>query len=151
MFSRPERFALKPTPRASSELILPRTSIRPLVGVRIPARVRTRVDLPAPLAPMMPSDVPSATSNDTFLRACTSCTARPPRPICDSASFRVGRRSKVVRYVTETFCALTAGLAPGTGGGGGVPIGRTAGGVAVAGAGGWFGLRGGQRTHAPGR
>ena len=71
-FSRPDSVPLKPTPRASSALILPRTSMRPLVGGSTPARVRISVDLPAPFAPMMPTDVPRGTSNDMFWTACTS-------------------------------------------------------------------------------
>ena len=58
MFSRPDRLLLKPTPSASSVLALPQTSIEPLVGGRMPAIARIRVDLPAPLEPMMPIAVP---------------------------------------------------------------------------------------------
>ena len=38
MFSRPERLALKPTPRESSGLIRPLTSMRPSVGGRMPGQ-----------------------------------------------------------------------------------------------------------------
>ena len=58
---------------------------------------RIRVDLPAPLEPMMPIAVPFVTSNDMFLIALTSRTARWPRPKRTSACFSVGLRSKVVR------------------------------------------------------
>ena len=69
MFSRPDRFLLKPTPSASSVLALPQTSIEPSVGGRMPAIARIRVDLPAPLEPMIPIEVPSGTSKVTSLMA----------------------------------------------------------------------------------
>src|SRR5680860_1429756 len=80
---------------------------------RIPPRVRTSVDLPAPLLPTIPKEVPSGTSNETFLTASTSRTARSPRPNRVIALLNVGVRSKVVRNVTDTFCTLTAGREPG--------------------------------------
>ena len=97
MFSRPDRLWLNPTPRASSVLALPHTSIEPLVGGRIPAIARISVDLPAPFEPMIPIAVPLATSKETFLIASTSLTARWPRPKRTRACLRVGLRSKVVR------------------------------------------------------
>ena len=81
MFSRPDRLWLKPTPRATERCALPRTSIEPLVGGRIPAIARISVDLPAPFEPMIPIALPLATSKETFLIASTSLTARWPRPI----------------------------------------------------------------------
>jgi hypothetical protein len=97
MFSRPDRFLLKPTPSASKVLALPQTSMLPEVGGRMPAMARIRVDFPAPLAPMMPMAVPAYTSKLTFRSASTSLTARWPRPNRTSACFRVGLRSNVVR------------------------------------------------------
>jgi hypothetical protein len=97
MFSRPDRLWLKPTPSASRVLALPQTSIDPLVGGRIPAMARISVDFPAPLAPMMPIEVPFLTSKEMFFSASTSRTARSPRPNLTNACFRVGFRSNVVR------------------------------------------------------
>ena len=94
--SRPDRFLLKPTPSASSVLTRPKTSIRPCVGGRIPAIARTSVDLPAPLAPTIPSTVPFGTSNDTFLTASISRTTRSPRPMRLTMLLSVGLRSNVV-------------------------------------------------------
>ena len=88
---------MNPTPSASRELIRPRTSIRPRVGGSTPAIERIRVDLPAPLAPMIPSDVPRGTSKETWLTASTSRTARSPRPRRTIALLNVGIFSKVVR------------------------------------------------------
>ena len=124
---------------------MPCTSIRPVVGVSTPARVRTRVDLPAPLAPMMPSAVPTGTCSEMSVSACTSATARSPRPSRRMAVRRVGFFSKVVRYTTETFLTSTAVGSADDGGGGGPVALRRGGGV-----GGGL-VRGGQRTHAPGR
>ena len=67
------------------------------MGGKMPAIARIRVDLPAPLEPMMPMAVPLRTSKETFLIASISLTARCPRPKRTSACFRVGLRSKVVR------------------------------------------------------
>src|SRR5918995_6590810 len=119
-FSRPERAALNPTPRASSVLTFPRTTMRPSVGGRIPAIMRISVDFPAPFAPMMPSVVPCGTTKETSRTASTSRTARSPRPSRVMALLKVGTRSNVVRYVSETFWTLIAdGLVdttgPGTG------------------------------------
>src|SRR6185436_794744 len=108
MFSRPDRFLLKPTPSARSVLARPHTSIDPLVGGKMPAIARIRVDLPAPLDPMMPIAVPVRTSKETCLIASTSLTARCPRPKRTNACFNVGLRSKVVRYVMERSSTLTA-------------------------------------------
>ena len=63
----------------------------------MPAIARIRVDLPAPLEPMMPIAVPVGTSKEMFLMALTSRTERWPRPKRTRACFRVGLRSKVVR------------------------------------------------------
>src|SRR3954447_13029785 len=114
-FSRPLRSLLKPTPRASSVETRPRTSTRPEVGGRMPAIVRTRVDLPAPFAPTMPSTEPCCTSSDTFLTASSSCTIRSRRPSRSSVLLNVGFFSSDVRYVTDTSSTRMAGGAPGRG------------------------------------
>src|SRR5215207_5650615 len=107
--SRPERFLLKPTPSASSVLTRPYTSIRPLVGGRMPAIVRTSVDLPAPFAPTIPSTVPCGIENETSFTAFTSRTTFSPRPRLPIIPRSVGRCSNDVRYVTETSCTMTLG------------------------------------------
>ena len=63
----------------------------------MPATARISVDLPAPLAPMMPMVVPWLTSKETFWTALTSRTARSPRPNRTIALLNVGTRSNVVR------------------------------------------------------
>src|SRR4051794_4444036 len=109
--SRPVSSALKPTPSASSVLTRPWTSTRPRVGGRMPATVRMSVDLPAPLAPMMPSTLPCGTSSDTSSTALISRTTRSRRPTRTSVLRSVGRRSSAVRYTTDRSCTLTAGPA----------------------------------------
>src|SRR5215203_297534 len=112
MFSRPDRFLLKPTPSASKVLALPQTSTLPDVGGRMPAMALIKVDFPAPLAPMMPMAVPAYTSKLTFRSASTSLTARCPRPNRISACLRVGLRSNVVRYVMDRSSTRTANGGP---------------------------------------
>src|ERR671921_219041 len=107
--SRPVSSLLNPTPSASSVLTRPNTSIRPVVGGRMPAIVRTSVDLPAPLAPTIPSTVPCGISNETSLTASTSRTTFSPRPRLRTIPRNVGRRSNVVLYVTETSSTTTLG------------------------------------------
>src|SRR4051794_21154035 len=101
-FSRPVSVRLKPTPNASSVLTRPCTSMRPDVGGRIPAIVRTSVDLPAPLAPTTPSTLPCSTWKETRCSASISRTIRSRRPRRLIVSASVGRFSNDVRYVTET-------------------------------------------------
>src|SRR6478672_1679218 len=101
-FWRPVSVRLKPTPSASSVLTRPWTSMRPDVGGRMPAIVRTSVDLPAPLAPRTPSTLPCSTSNETPCSASISRTMRSRRPSRFIVSVSVGCFSNDVRYVTET-------------------------------------------------
>ncbi len=63
----------------------------------MPGSTRISVDLPAPLAPMMPSAVPLGDVEGHVPDACTSRTARSPRPNRTMAFLNVGVRSKVVR------------------------------------------------------
>src|SRR5437763_15095877 len=72
----------------------------------MPAVVRTGVDLPAPLAPTMPTTLPCCTSNEASLSASTSRTSRSRRPRRVSVVCTVGARSKAVRYVTDTSWTL---------------------------------------------
>jgi hypothetical protein len=67
------------------------------VGGRIPAIVRTSVDLPAPFVPMIPITAPCGTSNVTCLSASISCTTRSRRPIRTSVDLKVGFFSSDVR------------------------------------------------------
>src|SRR3954453_13608454 len=103
-FSRPLSLRLNPTPSDSSVLTRPSTSMRPDVGGRMPAIVRTSVDLPAPLAPTTPSTLPCSTSNDTCWSASISRTIRCRRPSRLIVSVSVGFFSNDVRYVTDTSC-----------------------------------------------
>ena len=96
-FSVPDSAVLKPTPRASSVLRRPWTSMRPLDGGRIPEIARMRVDLPAPLWPTMPSTVPWVISKETSCSARTSLTTRSPLPSRLSADLKVGTFSYDVR------------------------------------------------------
>ncbi len=57
--------------------VLPRTSMLPAFGGKMPARTFSSVDLPLPLRPMMPKQVPVATSNETSCSA--SKRSRPTR------------------------------------------------------------------------
>ena len=52
--------------------------------------MRIRVDLPAPLDPMIPSEVPNGTSKDTSFTASTILTCFWPLPSRDSAVLMVG-------------------------------------------------------------
>ena len=71
MLSRPESDLLNPTPRAKSVEILPLTLILPAVGGKMPAIARIRVDLPAPLAPTIPTTDPCGISKSRPLTAST--------------------------------------------------------------------------------
>jgi hypothetical protein len=62
----------------------------------MPAMVRTRVDLPAPLAPRIPTTDPRTISSDTFFTASISRTVRSRRPIRTSVLLNVGRFSSDV-------------------------------------------------------
>ncbi len=70
MFSRPDSSGSNPVPSSMIGATRPRTTASPAEGVRIPAATRSRVDLPAPFAPMMPSVSPPSALN------VTSCKAR---------------------------------------------------------------------------
>src|SRR4051794_5716223 len=113
-FSRPLRSLLKPTPRARSVDTRPRTSTRPVVGGRMPAIVRTSVDLPAPLAPRMPRTEPCVTSSETPLSASISRTMRSRRPRRSSVLLKVGWRSSDVRYVIDTSSTRIVVVGPAT-------------------------------------
>src|SRR3954464_1505314 len=107
-FWRPVRSLLKPTPSASRVLTRPWTSTRPAVGGRMPAIVRTSVDLPAPFAPMIPTTDPRRTSSDTRFTASISRTIRSRRPSRTTVDLNVGFFSREVRYVTDTSFTLIA-------------------------------------------
>jgi hypothetical protein len=67
------------------------------LGGRMPAIVRTSVDLPAPFAPTTPRTVPCGTSKLTPRTASISRTTRSRRPSRRIVERRVGARSKLVR------------------------------------------------------
>lgn len=77
-FSRPVNSGWNPVPTSSRLPTRPARSARPRVGAVIRVRIFSRVDLPAPLRPMMPSAVPGATSKLTSASARhTSCSLTP--------------------------------------------------------------------------
>src|SRR2546428_9940798 len=63
----------------------PRNTIRPLAGFRTPVRQLKRVDLPAPLGPMIPRISPGGTASDTWLRA-----VNPPNRTVSCSVRRIG-------------------------------------------------------------
>ena len=60
-FSRPVNSGLKPAPSSSSAAILPLTSTMPALGASVPQITCSKVDLPEPLRPTMPTVSPRAT------------------------------------------------------------------------------------------
>ena len=87
-FSLPVSSGWNPVPTSSSEPTRPRTRTWPSVGGVIRERILSRVDLPAPLRPMMPTTSPSATSKDTLRSAqkVPGAFGVPPRPRTFDAS-----------------------------------------------------------------
>ena len=82
-FSRPVRSGWNPAATSMSAPIRPRTRQWPSVGRRIRVSSFSAVDLPAPLAPMMPRASPGPTENETSRRAQNSALpsgSREPRP-----------------------------------------------------------------------
>src|SRR6204780_4054382 len=69
MFSRPVRSCWKPAPNSSRPASLPRTATSPCVGCNTPQMHLSRVDLPEPLRPRMPTVSPSLTLSETPSRA----------------------------------------------------------------------------------
>src|SRR5262249_60910836 len=63
----------------------PLNTIRPLVGRNTPVRQLKKVDLPAPLGPMIPRISPAGTASDTLLSA-----ASPPKRIVSASVLRIG-------------------------------------------------------------
>ena len=74
-FSRPVKSGWKPAPSSSSEPIRPPAATCPLVGLMIPATMRSSVVLPEPLRPISPTASPGATASETSCSAWTSCAA----------------------------------------------------------------------------
>src|SRR5205809_6897334 len=62
----------------------PLNRIRPLVGRSTPVRQLKKVDLPAPLGPMIPRISPARTARDTLLRA-----ASPPKRTVSLSAFKI--------------------------------------------------------------
>ena len=109
--SRPDIDGLKPTPKASNVLTLPKTSMRPCEGGIIPAITRIIEDLPAPFVPITPKTWPYSTSRFTLSRARITRVCFDPRPKDLTRAFNVGLRSMAVVYVrprprTETAISL---------------------------------------------
>ena len=109
MLSRPESAGLNPTPSASKVEIFPLTIMRPSVGGKIPAIERIRVDLPAPLAPTMPSTEPCGTSRVKCLTASTTrVRTRSPLLARITAFFSVRFVSTLILYLIERSSIRTA-------------------------------------------
>ncbi len=70
-FSEPVRSSWNPTPSSMIDAILPRVETVPDVGAITPAMSFSKVDLPVPLSPMMPSDSPMLTVMSTPSSAVT--------------------------------------------------------------------------------
>jgi hypothetical protein len=94
-FSRPEISGWKPAPSSMSAATRPATTIRPLVGLSMPATSLSIVDLPEPLPPMRPNASPRPTVKSMPSRAAMASSGRSPlvrlRPT--SALLRVRSRS----------------------------------------------------------
>lgn len=67
-FSRPVRLSLNPARSSRRGATLPCTLTLPSSGRRTPAIILSRVDLPVPFLPTMPTQSPLATSNETSLK-----------------------------------------------------------------------------------
>src|SRR5215510_6720721 len=84
----------------------PLNRIRPLVGRRTPVRQLKRVDLPAPLGPMIPRISPAGTASDTLLSA-----ASPPKRIVSASVLRIG--GALVSVATRARLQRSAPGSPG--------------------------------------
>src|SRR5438093_5507906 len=115
-FSRPVRSGWNPAATSMSAPIRPRTRQWPSVGRRIRVSSFSAVDLPAPLAPMMPRASPGPTENETSRRAQNSALpsgSREPRPshratVSGTRSRRLSWRSPLRNFL-ETPMNSTAG------------------------------------------
>ena len=90
-FSRPLISGWKPAPSSMRAEMRPSTVRRPRVGLVIPARSFSRVDLPEPFSPMTPKVEPFFTSKLTPSRAvkvCAGVRSESRLPV-RSALFRV--------------------------------------------------------------
>ncbi len=67
-FCRPVKSGWKPMPSSSSAATRPATRISPQVGWVVPAIIFSRVLLPAPLTPTMPTASPGSMVNSTSRR-----------------------------------------------------------------------------------
>src|SRR5580704_10883172 len=114
MFSRPVRSCWNPAPSSRRPASLPRTATSPVVGWSTPQMHLSRVDLPEPLRPRMPTVSPSFTVRDTSRRAQKSSVdlRRPPWMIrsltvlyCPWAS-----RKRLETLRTSTAKSLTSQL-----------------------------------------
>ncbi|MEZ5979847.1 MAG: hypothetical protein R3F34_16775 [Planctomycetota bacterium] len=79
MFMRPVKSRWKPAPSSSRLATRPLMRRRPSLGGVMPASTLSSVDLPAPFAPMRPSDAPEASRKST-LRSAQNSRWRFSRP-----------------------------------------------------------------------
>ena len=68
--SAPVRLLCTPMPEASGQLTDMSFQTRPTVGISTPAKIRSSVDLPAPLRPRMPTASPGWTTMFTPWSTC---------------------------------------------------------------------------------
>src|SRR3954466_1862944 len=86
MFSRPVSSGWNPVPTSSRAATRPRVRDTPSVGAVILARILSTVLFPAPLAPTMPSDSPSASEKLTSRSDQISRLGPLDRPIIRAAA-----------------------------------------------------------------
>src|SRR4029453_4138382 len=80
MFSRPVNSGWKPAPSSIRADTRPRTETWPVVGLRMPPRTLSSVDLPEPLEPTMPTIRPRPRSRLTSCSAQSSSPEKSPAP-----------------------------------------------------------------------
>ena len=75
IFSSPVSSGLKPVPNSNREDTLPLTLTSPDDGNETPVNIFNKVDLPAPLFPMIPTISPLFTWKETSVKALNSLTS----------------------------------------------------------------------------
>src|SRR5580704_8766018 len=109
MFSRPVRSCWKPAPSSNRPASFPRTATSPEVGCNTPQMHLSRVDLPEPFRPRMPTVSPSRTWSETSLRAQNSSEGvRPPwiRRSFSELYFPWASRKRLETSLTSTATSL---------------------------------------------
>src|SRR5213082_4221664 len=110
MFSTPVNSGSKPAPNSSNAAIRPSCHTSPCVGSSVPAIICSRVDLPHPFGPMMPTVEPLSISKPTFCNAQNSLWRRKRPRVKDSLRRSPGRA--YVRYCFDTSSTRSAKFMP---------------------------------------